>query len=155
MADASGLYVDEADVEAELSHTIGAATKPSSTQLDQMIDDIEAEYNAVLYAVGVTVASIDEDDTPIVFKVSRQTCLWGVCSRVIAAAGGLVMGKGEKEEDYWDRFQLKLAAIKENPAFLGSDAPFSTSASRIGIHYSPMDGDDNYVESEFTRTTEY
>lgn len=133
MADAAGLYVDEADVEAELSYVISATSKPSSTQLDQIIDDIEAEVNGVLHSVGVSVASLDESGTPISWTIIRQTTLWGVCSRTIAAAGGLVMGKGEKEEDYWERYQIKLAAIHDDPDILGSDCPFSTGSSDIKV----------------------
>jgi len=78
----------------------------------------------------------------------KLVCLWGICSRVIAAAGGLVRSTQQKEDSYWERYVTKLAQINEKPTILGDDTPFLTSFPSINIDGLTEDSDE-YHEPVF------
>lgn len=135
-------YLAESDIEAELSLDIDANSTPNTTEVAGFIADIEADLNGVLYAVGVSLP-LTEASHPNAWKILTQTALWGVCSRVIAAFGGVVIEQGPKEANYWERYREKLRQIEENPASL-YDAPFSTSSSRLSLGGLTSTDDDSY-----------
>jgi len=147
-------YIVEADIEGELSYSIAATTQPTSTEVETIISDIEAEVDGVLYAAGVNVAGISLAATPISFKVVRQWALWGACSRVLAAAGGLVFNQGGKEEMYWERFKEKAKTVLANPRILGSDVPFASSGAGLDIG-GLKSTDDDYDDRVFDLDDEF
>jgi len=147
-------WLAETDIEAELSYAITTTTQPTTSEVSDMIGDIEAEVSGYLYAARISVAGLSSTTTPISYKIARQVALWGACSRVIAAAGGLIRSQAGKEEAYWERYVTKLAQIKENPAILGSDAPFLTSFPALNVDGLTEDSDD-YHEPVFAMDDEF
>jgi len=141
-------FVTEVNVEAELSYSITDSTQPTSTELTDIIADIEAEVKGYLYAARINSASINSSATPDCFRSVKLVCLWGICSRVIAAAGGLVRSTQQKEDSYWERYVTKLAQINEKPTILGDDTPFLTSFPSINIDGLTEDSDE-YHEPVF------
>ena len=148
-------WVTEVLVESELSYAIETTTQPTQTELVAFIASIEATCKGILNSLKVDAASIDETDTPICFLIVQQWALWGVCSRVIAAAGGLVRSRTGKEKDYWDRFTDTWHSIEEDPNALGSDVPFLTGDSALVSPDGIVDGDDNYRDPAFTWGMEF
>jgi len=134
-------WVTEANVEAELSDSITDTSQPTSTELAGFIADIENDVKGVLYSKGVTVASIDSGTTPICHGNVKLWALWGVLSRTFAAMGGVTTMQVQKEQAYWERYKERKAEVLADPAILGSDTPFSTAASDLGV--AGLDDDDD------------
>ena len=147
-------YITELHIEGELSYAIETTTQPTTAEVGDVISDVESEVNGRLYSVGVSVSGLDATTTPIAWRVVKQIVLWGVCSRVIAAAGGLIRAQTGKEKDYWDRYEAKLKAIEKDPRILGSDTPFLTSASDLEFSYITS-GDDEYYGPVFRTRDEF
>ena len=147
-------YVTEAHVEGELSYSITTTTQPTTAEVVDVIADIESEVQGRLFAVGVSVSGLDATTTPIAWRCVKQLALWGICSRVIASAGGLIRAQTGKEKDYWDRYQERLAAIAEDPRILGSDTPFATGSDALEFSYITSD-DDEYYGPVFRTRSEY
>jgi len=147
-------WLAETDIEGELSYSITDTTQPTTTEVAAFIADIEAEVSGYFYAARVSVPSLDATTTPVSYKIAKQTALWGVCSRVIAAAGGMIRNTADKEEAYWERYVTKLAQIKDNPAILGSDAPFLTTFPALNIDGLTEDSDE-YHEPVFAMDDEF
>ena len=137
-------YVTELHIEGELSYAIETTTQPTTAEVVDVIADIESEVQGRLFAVGVSVSGLDATATPIAWKVVKQIVLWGVCSRVIAAAGGLIRAQTGKEKDYWDRYEAKLKAVEKDPRILGSDTPFATGSGALEFSYITSDDDEYY-----------
>jgi len=146
-------YVAETDVEGELSYDISTNTQPTTAEVAVFIADIEAKVNGVLDAVGVA-RDLNAVTHAICYKIVKQIALWGVCSRVIAASGGLVLNQAGKEQAYWERFKPELAAIREDPSLLSTDAPFSTSATRLEVA-GIVDEDDEAHDRIFAMDDEF
>ena len=147
-------YITEAHIEGELSYSITDTTQPTSTEVTDIIADIEAEVNGHLYSVGVSVSGLDVTATPIAWRGVKQVALWGAASRVIAAAGGLIRAQTGKEKDYWDRYEAKLLAIEKDPRILGSDTPFATGSDALEFSYITSD-DDEYNDPIFRTRDEF
>ena len=137
-------YITEAHLESELSYDITASTQPTSTEVTDIIADIQAEVEGRLFAAGVSVSGLDEITTPVAWRGVKQINLWGAASRLIASAGGLVRTQTGKEENYWNRYQERLAAIAEDPRILGSDTPFATGSDALEFSYITSDDDEYY-----------
>jgi len=146
-------YVAETDVEGELSYAITISTQPTTVEVAIFIAEIEAKVNGVLDAIGIS-RDLDSVANAICYNIVKQISLWGVCSRVIAASGGLVLNQAGKEEAYWERFERELAAIHDNPALLSTDAPFSSSSARLGVA-GLTDDDDEAHDRIFALDDEY
>ena len=147
-------YITEAHIEGELSYAIETTTQPTTAEVVDIIADVEAEVNGRLYSAGVSVSGLDSTTTPIAWRVVKQIALWGTCSRVIAAAGGLIRAQTAKEESYWDRYEANLKAIEKDPRILGSDTPFATGSGALEFSYITSD-DDEYYGPVFRTRSEY
>ena len=140
-------YVTESNVKSELSIDITTSTQPTAAETSEFIDQIEAEVTGVLNVARISTP-ISSTTSPNAYKIITQTALWGVCARVLAAYGGVVLDQTPKQNMYWDRYKAKLAEIKDNPNVL-DDATYLTADSDLmvdGIVY----GDDEYNNPFFT-----
>jgi len=148
-------WVTEAQVEGELSYEITTLTQPTTAEVATFILAIEAQVQGILNSVKINPAGITESGTPNTFLVVQQWALWGVCARVIAAAGGLIRSQPQKERNYWDRYNTCWHEIKEDPNTLGTDAPFYTGDTNMIWPDGIVSTDADYNTPEFTMDMEF
>lgn len=145
-------YTTELNVESELSIDINATTTPTTTELAEFIDQIDAELNGVLHAIGISIPIIS-GTSPYAYKIATQTELWGVCSRTLNSYGGVVLDQTPKAEIYWQRYKAKLKEIRNDPDIL-YDASFLSGDSDLSVD-GIVDGDDEYHDPIFTMIDEF
>jgi len=148
-------WLTEIENENELSYTISATTKPTSTATVAIISSIQATCEGVLNALKIDASAIDETTTPNTFKVVQQWALWGCSARVLAAAGGVIRSQPQKEREYWVRFNEMWHDLKEDPNILGSDTPYLTSDEDIVSPDGLVSTDSDYDAPEFTMGMEF
>jgi len=119
-------WVTEALVEGELSYNLTDSTQPTSAETAEFITSIEAVVKGVLHSLKIDPDAILLASTPNAYYAVQLWALFGVCSRVLAAAGGLIRAQTDKEKEYWSRFHSYWHDLKEDPSILGNDAPFYT-----------------------------
>jgi len=148
-------FVTEEMVEAELSYLITTSTQPTTAEVLTFITQIEAAVKGILHSLKINPDSITLAGTPDAYNNVSMWALWGVCSRVIAAAGGLIRAQPQKEQNYWDRFQQFAENLKEDPNSLANDVPFYASDSNMVWPAGITDSHDDYYSPEFTMDEEW
>lgn len=145
-------YLDRVDVETELGITFTDTTRPSSSGVEHVIEDIEAEVTGWLNILGVSTP-VSITTSPVTFKIVRQWVLWGVASRCQDIYAGNTLDQNPKAAMYWERYLACRDAYTGQPELL-VDAAFLTSETDIDISFISS-GDDNYHEPTVELDDEY
>jgi len=105
-------YCLVADIIRELpSITIGADTKPSTTEVDQFCSDITADMDARMRAVGILTPVTDAE----ALKVLEPIAINGVKAKVIRAN---VEGKQDTAVIYETLYQDAMKRIEQRPSII-------------------------------------
>lgn len=126
-------YAAVSDVQARNPYrTIGASSKPTTTQVTAWITEAEAEVNGLLSALGLTSPATGDGATILKHKVVAYVA--GLVQQAYANAGGDENDDGRAEIDAWDQFLDELAAesVKWGGVLQGGSA--GTGAAKARSH---------------------
>lgn len=118
-------YIYVSDVESLVGQTaFDSATTPTLSEVETFIDWVEAEVNARLHQVGV---SVPVDATESV-KLVRACVLWGVGALSLEAMSAMGTGEAEQArlERWWGFYEKALLMILSGGGGLLYDADRET-----------------------------
>lgn len=119
-------YCDVYDVQAELPYiTISASTEVTTTEVEQFCEDIEADMDSRMRAVGITVPVTDSTALEFLLPIAVN----GVKAKLLRALR-MQEGDGDRAQVYEELYQAAMARIEANPAIVREDeAPGSPEGS--------------------------
>lgn len=100
--------------------TISASSKPSTSDIQRVIDQISGHIDGIMAAENLMVPLV-EATSPISFKYVQACVMWGVAGMAedqqrAAVAGG--PGGQEVRNDYYDQYLKCIEKISEDPGIL-------------------------------------
>lgn len=143
-----GTYVTHDDVQKRVPYrTIGAATKPSETDVDAWIDEAEAGLENLLKAHGCTVPVTAASGVKLMRSWVIDYPLSLILSAFAHSAGGDPGSEAGKAE--MDRFLARCADIEKEPAKYEAMLTASSTASdstRVVRCYELDNEDDKSID---------
>ncbi len=108
------VYIGVSDIQRELGLEFSETSKPTAAEVQEIIDQVEAELNGFVASLGYSVPVTDGQGA----KILAQAALWGACSRVIAAYAGATANANPRETTYWERYRDFIDRLLANPGIL-------------------------------------
>lgn len=158
-----GDYAATSDIKAKLpNRTIDGSSKPTATEVDQWITEVEAEINSELLAAGVTNGSKVTSPARAVELLKRYTA-FGVTAQIKKA---YVAGHDLDDPDVGDadleQYRNFIERIRTNPHWVAASLGITlggTSGGRIRSYATDNDDDKSIgagdFDPSFTRDTKF
>lgn len=159
-------YTTAARVGALTGVTYGVSSKPTSTELADMISEVSEIINSFLEHAGYQVP-IDETNNPRSWKIVRYYC--GIKSAAIAERRVFRENRSPNEETRTSNWEKEFDAWKEEitgystkgvTQFIGRrtllpDATFVTDSARQPDSYGYANQDDDDIDPVFTKDMKF
>lgn len=116
-------YTDTDGVNSILGpHAATSSTRPTVTELDAMVNGIDAQINSVLRGAGIDIVPVTSSDDSIFNRFLVEVNKWGAAGEFLKALFPEVTGPGESPAfGFWEkRYQDTLKQWRE-----GMDLPAS------------------------------
>lgn len=121
-------YLSVEDIERELGLVFGPDTHPTRDQVEEILEQVEAELDGLVAALGYAVPV--EAARPR--AMLAQAALWAACARVLGAYAGATLDVPPREQAYWERYRDFCDRLLANPGLL-SGAARSPSSGAQGL----------------------